>query len=382
MDELARQLGMDPLEFKRMNVVVSGDPMISSHEGEHDVEWGSYGLDQCFDLVETALAAERPHGLSEDWLIGRGIAAGMIDTIPPRGHLAEAKIRLTPEGFYELKVGTAEFGNGTTTVHGQIIASVLATTVDRVRIKQSDTDHVSHDTGAYGSTGTVVAGSATRDAARKLGDIVLDFAARYHDVDRSACVLGQGHVEVDGRPVDLGDLAEAAAAEGLVLEGVGYSGGTPRSVAFNVQAFEIGVHKRYGEIRILRSIHAADAGTVINPMQCRGQVEGGVAQAIGAALYENLMIDAEGRVTNPTFRGYHIPAFADIPRTEVYFADTYDKVGPMGAKSMSESPYNPIAAALGNALRDALGVRLYATPFAADHVYKHVAGPHSEKASA
>ena len=374
MDELARQLGMDPLEFRRLNVVVSGDAMISSHEGEHDVEWGSYGLDQCFDLVETALAETKPHGLSDDWLIGRGVAAGMIDTIPPRGHHAEARIRLTPDGFYELSVGTAEFGNGTTTVHGQIVASILGTTVDRVRIRQADTDHVSHDTGAYGSTGTVVAGSATRAAARQLLDAMVDFAARAHDVDRAACALHDDRIVVDVRSVGFSELHAAAAAEGTTLQGIGHSAGTPRSVSFNVQAFEVAVHRRYGEIRILRSIHAADAGTVINPMQCRGQVEGGVAQAIGAALYENLMIDAEGRVSNPSFRGYHIPAFADIPRTEVHFADTYDLVGPMGAKSMSESPYNPVAAALGNALRDALGVRLFATPFTADDVYKHVIG--------
>ncbi len=108
------------------------------------------------------------------------------------------------------------------------------------------------------------------------------------------------------------------------LEATGTSNGSPRSVAFNVQAFEIAVHRRYGTLRILRSLHAADAGTVMNPMQCRGQVEGGVAQAIGAALYEELRVDDAGRVTNPVFRGYHIPAFADVPHTEVWFADTYD----------------------------------------------------------
>ncbi len=174
----------------------------------------------------------------------------------------------------------------------------------------------------------------------------------------------------DGRAIALSEFAAAAAEAGVKLSGQGRSGGTPRSVAFNVQGFEVAIHRRYGEIRILRSVHAADAGTVMNPMQCRGQVEGGVAQAIGAALYEDLKIDGEGRVTNPTFRGYHIPAFADIPRTEVYFADTYDRIGPLGAKSMSESPYNPVAAALGNAIRDAIGVRLYATPFKADQIYK------------
>jgi xanthine dehydrogenase molybdopterin-binding subunit B len=87
---------------------------------------------------------------------------------------------------------------------------------------------------------------------------------------------------------------------------------------------------------------------------------------------EKLIIDAEGRVANPTFRGYHIPAFADAPATEVHFAKTFDAIGPLGAKSMSESPYNPVAAALANAIRDATGVRLFETPFMADELYRAV----------
>lgn len=370
MDEVARQIGMDPIAFRRINVVVAGDPMTAADDGPHDVEYGSYGLDQCLDRVEAALCKGPHPDLSGDWLIGRGIAAGMIDTIPPRGHRAESRVTLLSDGTYELKTGTAEFGNGTTTVHGQIVASLLGTTLSHVRIKQSDTDHISHDTGAFGSTGTVVAGSATREAAEDLAGMLLDFAASFAGARRSACRLGEGVVIAAGRSIPLAKLAQAAALAGVKLSGQGRSGGTPRSVAFNVQGFEVAVHRRYGEIRILRSVHAADAGTVMNPMQCRGQVEGGVAQAIGAALYEDLKIDGEGRVTNPTFRGYHIPAFADIPRTEVFFADTYDRIGPLGAKSMSESPYNPVAAALGNAIRDAIGVRLYATPFKADMLYK------------
>jgi len=172
--------------------------------------------------------------------------------------------------------------------------------------------------------------------------------------------------------IGLAELAAAAAVRGVALAGKGHSAGTPRSVAFNVQGFEVAVHRRYGEIRILRSIHAADAGSVINPMQCRGQIEGAVAQALGAALYEQLLIDERGQVANPTFRGYHIPAFADVPATEVHFADTFDRLGPLGAKSMSESPYNPIAAALANAVRDATGIRLHETPFTADRLHRAV----------
>jgi CO/xanthine dehydrogenase Mo-binding subunit len=149
----------------------------------------------------------------------------------------------------------------------------------------------------------------------------------------------------------------------------GSSGGTPRSVAFNVQGFRVAVNKGTGEIRILKSVQAADAGRLANPMQCRGQIEGGVAQSLGATLYEEMVIGADGRIVNPRFRDYHLPSFADVPRTEVLFADSFDTIGPMGAKSMSESPYNPVAAALGNAIADATGIRFTATPFKPDRLF-------------
>jgi len=117
-------------------------------------------------------------------------------------------------------------------------------------------------------------------------------------------------------------------------------------------------------------VQAADAGRVVNPLQCRGQVEGGAAQAIGAAMFEELRIDDEGRVQNAAFRHYHIPAWADLPRTEVLFADTTDSIGPFGAKSMSESPFNPVAPALANAVADATGVRCRDLPLKPDLLFR------------
>ena len=139
IDELARKLGIDPFEMRRRNVVKPGDPMLSPPGSEyHDVFYGSYGLDQCLDLVERAMRADVPKtGLSAEWLIGEGIALTMIDTVPPAGHFAESNILLRDDGGLELTVGTAEFGNGTSTVHCQIAATALATTVDRIVLKLS-----------------------------------------------------------------------------------------------------------------------------------------------------------------------------------------------------------------------------------------------------
>ena len=178
MDELARALNIDPYKFRRINVVKPGDPMISDNNRVTDTEFGSYGLDQCIDLVEGAMTrgngVKRPDG--DDWLEGQGMAISMHGAVPPTEHRSEARVGLGDDGNYHVAIGTAEFGNGTTTVHGQIAASALGSTLSRIRIVQSDTDSTGYDTGAFASAGTVVAGNAVRLASEALREKILDFA--------------------------------------------------------------------------------------------------------------------------------------------------------------------------------------------------------------
>jgi CO/xanthine dehydrogenase Mo-binding subunit/aerobic-type carbon monoxide dehydrogenase small subunit (CoxS/CutS family) len=374
IDECARAIGMDPLEFRRRNIIGPNDKMIGAEESPSDVIIGSYGLDQCIDLVDAALKrgdGNKPP--SPEWLVGEGTALTMIDTVPPGGHYSDTVITLRADGGYDMTVGTAEFGNGTTTVHQQVAATALGTIPSKIRIQQSDSDHGGHDTGAYGSTGTVIGGRATQIAGEAMHGTLLDFAAKHSKMPRADCTLTADAVLCGGKRIPLSELYGAATAASIELKATGTTNGSPRSVAFNVQGFRVAVHPVSGEIRILKSVQAADAGTVINPMQCRAQVEGGVAQAIGAAMLEEVLVDDTGRVTTPSFRTYRLPAFADIPRTEVLFAKTRDQLGPYGAKSMSESPYNPVAAALGNAIRDATGVRFYSLPFKPDRIFGKIA---------
>lgn len=377
IDELATQLDMDPMVFRRINMLHRGDPMLSaSPEPEPDVLYGSYGLDQCVDLVAEALARGEQRyidaGLADlgpEWSQGTGTALSMIDTVPPRGHFAHTILSLQHDGDFQALVGTAEFGNGTTTVHGQIAATALNADVDQVKIRQSDTDLTEHDTGAYGSTGTVVAGKATLIAAQELAQVILSVGAALMDVAVESCRLVPGYVAAKSSKVSLKQIYEFAQEQGISVQTEGRWGGTPRSVAFNVQGFRVAVNQGTGELKILQSVHAADAGVVVNPRQCIGQIEGGIAQAIGAALYEEVVIDQSGKVSTDILRQYHIPTFADVPRSEVYFAKTNDSTGPLGAKSMSESPFNPVAPALANAIRNATGVRLTTLPMARDKIY-------------
>ena len=144
---------------------------------------------------------------------------------------------------------------------------------------------------------------------------------------------------------------------------------SPRTTAFNVHGVRLAVHRVTAEIRILHSVHAADIGRLINPMQCRGQIEGAIGMGIGWALTEHYVHDAEGHVVNPTLRNYRIPAFADVPPSEVFFADTYDRIGPLGAKSQGECAINPVAPAIANAVANATGVRFAHLPLTPDRIF-------------
>ncbi|GGO38511.1 molybdopterin-dependent oxidoreductase [Streptomyces lasiicapitis] len=371
LDELARRLGLDPLTVRERNIIGPGEHMLTPLGEEEDLHMASYGLDQCLSVIRNATADTEADEPPKGWLVGQGTGLAMIATGPPGGHYADARVRLLADGTYEVAVGTAEFGNGTTTVHQQITAGALHTTEDKVTVRQSDTDVVRHDTGAFGSAGTVVAGKAVLLAATALAEQLRTFAARHTGVARHLCRQGAEAFDCAGRTVPLKELFEAAQAAGAEGELVadGHWGGSPRSVAFNAQWFKVAVDPGTGEIRILRSVHAADAGKVMNPMQCRGQVEGGVAQALGATLFEEVRVDDRGEVTTAAFRRYRLPQYADVPRTEVHFMNTTDAIGPLGAKSMSESPFNPVAPALTNALRDATGIRFTELPVTRDRVW-------------
>jgi CO/xanthine dehydrogenase Mo-binding subunit/aerobic-type carbon monoxide dehydrogenase small subunit (CoxS/CutS family) len=371
IDELARLLGMDPFAIRRKNMVRPGDWIESVWKDPSDTGFGSYGLDQCLDLVEGALASgggvAKPAG--DEWSEGTGIALAMLDCGPPTEHRSGSVMTLKPDGTYHLAVGSTEMGNGSVTAHRQIAASLLDARADNIAIVNADTDLTPYDTGTFASTGTVVAGQAVALTAAALRDNILDFAARHSGMEATACRLEDGDVVCGNTWIPLADLHAAGTKAGHRFEAKRKAYLSPRTVGFNVQGIRLAVHRMTGEIRILHSVHAADIGRLINPMQCRGQIDGSVAMGFGWALTENMVYDDDGRMVNPALRNYRIPAFADVPRTDVYFADTYDTIGPLGAKSQGECAINPVAPAIANALADATGVRFPHLPFTPDRIF-------------
>ncbi|MFI7354243.1 molybdopterin-dependent oxidoreductase [Streptomyces avidinii] len=370
MDELALALHMDPLELRRRNIVRPGEPLVALHDGPDDVVFQEDGLGKCIDLVagELARTADRPSP-GTGWLVGVGVASSMHETAPPTEHVSEAWLTLGDDLVYELAVGTVEFGEGTSTAHIQIAANQLGTTPSRIRLVQSDTDRTGFDTGAFASAGLFVAGNAVLRAAGAVRDRILDFAATHTGVHVVMCSMDDADVVCGDERVSLATLVAEARARGIRFTAARRAYGSPRSVTSNAQGFRIAVHRVTGEIRVLYSVQATDAGVLINPEQVRGQVEGGVAQGIGFALTENFQIDADGVMANPNLRNYRIPTYADVPRTDVLLVGSSDSVGPMRSKGMAECCINPVAPALANALRDATGIRYRELPLTPERIY-------------
>ena len=374
VDELGRMLGIDPFTIRRMNMARAGDALHSIWPGAHDAENSSYGLDQCLDFVEGALKSGRgdkkPEG--SEWAEGLGVAIHAQDCAPPTEHRSEAHISLQEDGTFHLASGLSEFGNGSINSLRQIAAQVLGARAESVHIVVADTDKTPYMTGTFASTGTSVGGLAVERAAEALRDHIIEVAAGLSEKAVAECQVDDGVVVCGDRAIPLAELYKQAPGSLHKFHVMRKAYGSPRSTAYNVQGFRVAVNRETCEVLILQSVHAADAGTILNPMQCRGQIEGCVAQGVGTSLFERMVIDDKGAVVNPTFRNYRIPAFADIPRTEIFFADTHDAFGPLGAKSMGEAPIIPISAALGNAISAALGVRMTSLPFSADRVYEQV----------
>ncbi|MDT7758762.1 MAG: hypothetical protein QOH27_4660 [Mycobacterium sp.] len=368
--ELAVKLGMDPMELRRRNVVRPGDALLALADHADDVEFTEDGIMACIDLVDEALRLDDSgRDLGADWLVGAGAAASLHETAPPTDHISDAWATLCDDGMYEIAVGTVEFGEGTSTVHVQIAATNLGTTPDRIRLVQSDTDKTGFDTGAFASAGMFVAGNAVNYASVALRKRLLGFAATHTGVDVAECAMDDDGIVCGDTRLSLAELLEASRLRGVRFTEARKAYGSPRSVTSNSHGFRIAVHRITGEIRILYSVHATDAGVIINPAQVRGQVDGGVAMGLGFALTENFHVDDKGVMVNPNLRNYRIPTYADAPRTDLLFVKSTDSVGPMKAKGMAECCINPVAPALANALEDATGVRYRDLPLSPERIY-------------
>jgi CO/xanthine dehydrogenase Mo-binding subunit/aerobic-type carbon monoxide dehydrogenase small subunit (CoxS/CutS family) len=376
MDDLAKLLKLDPVALRRKNMIHDDDWIESVWSETSDVDIGSYGLAECIELVEDGLASgeRKPKPEGDDWLEGTGIAFAMLESGPPTEHRSGATMELLADGRFHLAVGSTEMGNGSVTSHRQLAAGVLGSRAGDIEIINADTDKTPFDTGTFASTGTVVAGQAVMLTALALRQNILAYAARSTGTKADEWAMEGGAVARGNERIALTELYAQGTAAGHRFKARRRAYLAPRTVAFNVQGIRLAVHRVTGDIEILQSVHAADIGRLINPMQCRGQIDGSISMGLGWALTEHMDYDDAGHMKNAALRNYRIPSFADVPRSQVLFAGTHDTIGPLGAKAQGECAINPIAPAISNALFDATGVRFDTLPFTPDRIFDRLQG--------
>jgi putative selenate reductase molybdopterin-binding subunit len=388
MDEIALALGLDPVAFRLQNCIRAGDPdplAVSLGEGKEGLPRTvqSCGLGTCIERGAQAIGWQNRRGgrwepPPADALIsgrptlrrGIGMAIAMHGTSIPGDDMGAATIKVNEDGTFNLLCGAPDIGTGSDTVLAQIAAQVLGVDAGKVIVYSSDTDVTPFDVGAYASSTTYVSGRAVEVAAQAVRKELLEVATEL--LGEPAIALRHGFAVAKNKKIPIPDVARHSlyGPHKRQIVGVGstLSGDSPPPFAATFA--EVEVDMETGVVRVLHLVEAVDLGTAINPMQAEGQVEGGAAQGLGYALFEEMLYDDRGRLRNPSFRDYKIPSTLDMPRMTTILVPTYEPSGPFGAKSVAEIPLDGPAPAIANAVRDATGVRLHEIPMTPERVQR------------
>lgn len=379
MDEVAKALGMDPLELRRRNFLRTGDPLATGQPIESAV-WS----DECMTQAWAALG-ERPPD-EGPVRIGRGVATyqqsyGRITWLHDT---SEAWVGIEMDGTVVIRSGVTDIGAGQVSALGQIAAELLGVGLDDVTIHNSDSALTPLAGTTTATRALYMTGNAVRLAAEAIRGRLLARAAQELGVAPGEVDLGDSRafaVDDPDQSIALKDLVALCASEGihrseLVLFRAPFTdpidpetgqGQVHPDYAFGAQAVEVAVDTETGEVTVLQCIGAHDVGQAINPAAVAGQIEGGSAMGQGYALSEELRYE-QGRLVSPSFSEYLIPTSMDVPIYQSIILESRSGVGPFGAKGIGEPSLTPVAPAIANAVADALGVRVFELPITPERV--------------
>ena len=366
MDRLAQKLGMDPVEFRLMNHVQVGEcfPCAS-------IPVSSNGIEDCARRcrqIQKEIDEKEPLIDNDEIRQAWGVSFSCHGSGPSsKEGLSGAVIMLNADGTIHLLVGSADIGQGSETMECQIAAECLGIPLSSVQITAADTSMTPYNTGTFGSSQTFICGNAVKLACEDL---------KKKMVEQLKCIYPDCKVQEEQNCyVISGDEGEQRmsfeeAARKLLFDPRGcvpIGAGTYKALAcpnpFSVCFVKAEYHKKLNAIRLLDIIQVVDVGTPINRMTVAGQLEGGIAQGVGYALYERMELNPRSRRTLSTdFLHYRIPQMGDMPRTHVDMVNCYDPYGPHGAKSVGELATVPVAPAIVNAVRRASGVEINSLP--------------------
>ncbi|OLD39652.1 MAG: hypothetical protein AUI57_02425 [Candidatus Rokubacteria bacterium 13_1_40CM_2_68_8] len=385
MDDLADRLGMDRLELRRLNVSKPGDV------NPQGFVLTSFAMGECLDAAAEEIAKDPP-SLAAGWKRGVGYA-GMFHVGGGariyRSDGCGAIVKLDDFGKVTLLTGASEIGQGSETVLAMIVAETLGVPLERVDVVNSDTSVRPWDVGTHASRTTFIAGNAARLAAEKVRTQLLDMAAA--QLDEPAAALGvkagwvfarrdpqrrlqyeavarAGHFRDGGRVL----VAEAFYDPPTTMLDKDFQGNVSAAYTSAFQAALVDVDPESGRVVVRKVVSAHDVGRALNPAAAEGQVHGGVHMGLGYALCEKLVVD-RGQVLTQTFMDYAIFKADDMPEIVVRLIESIDAEGPFGAKGLGESGVIPVAAAIRNAIKNAIGVRFNELPITPERVRTAVA---------
>ena len=370
MDDIAREMGWDPLAFRLKNLMPLGyvDPT-------NGITCHSSGLTECIEKGRKAIGWDelREKYAHQTGPVRRGVGMAVFSyktgVWPISLETASARVILNQDGTVQLQLGATEIGQGGDTVFTQMAAQAIGIPSEDVHIVSTqDTDVAPFDTGAYASRQTYVTGKAIKRAGEEFKAKVLDYAAELSNLD-------PGNLDIRGRDVvstvsgervvSLADLAVESfysLKHCLHITAEATVQCKNNTFSFGVCFAEVEVDIPVGKVKVLRIVNVHDSGRLINPKLAEAQVHGGMSMGMGYALSEEMKYDSKGRLLNGNLLDYKLPTAMDHPDLTALFVETDDPSGPFGNKSLGEPPAIPVAGAIRNAVLQATGVAIHRLP--------------------
>jgi len=370
---IARRLGIDPYDFRRRNLLTLGEPFRPGDSGI-DSDFAA-GLDE----VVKRLGYRQRVRSSAQGVKARGMGLGIgIKDGGGTGNHAQALVKLLPSGRAIVSAAAVEIGQGATTTLSRIAAEILNLPLDWVRYGAIDTDSTPLDNGTHASCGTVVTGIAVMRAATDTREQVLEFAAEQLGCKADELTLDNWTVRRGNHVYPFEPMiAEHYGGAGFEFIGRGMVKvpNDPRAPLTAAALFwmpswigaEVEVDRETGKVQVLHLVVGADSGRSVNALACRGQIEGAALQAFGQSLFEELRYNG-GEPANATPLTYRVPLAGDLPERYESFVLEQGGPGPFGTKGIGESGMLGVAAAIANAIEDAVGVRVTQIPFSPERV--------------
>ena len=372
VNKLAEKLNMDPAEIRLKNLIKEGETCLL-YDGKL---LGSSSLHRCIEKGKELIGWKEKYPRKE---IGNNKVRGVGMAVTMQGSgiagidTASAEVRFNDNASFTLLVGSTDMGTGSDTILAQMAAEVLETSLENIIVYAADTDVSPYDPGSYASSTTYVTGMAVVKAAEDLKKQIMQNGAKFLEV-------APEEVEYDGKTIrtiagdktiSLEKLAELLVLGTGKLQLVGNATyGSPTSPPPFIAGFaEVEVDQETGKVDLIDYVAVVDCGTVINPNLARIQVEGGIVQGIGFALYEDVKYDNKGNLQTNSFMQYKIPCRKDIGNIRVAFEESFEPTGPFGAKSIGEVVINTPAPAIVHAVYNAVGVRVTNLPITPEKVF-------------